>query len=144
MMEGGMKVQAIDHISIAVKSLEKARAMYEGVLGMKVTGQYVMEEKEKIRGVRYRLGDVVLELMEATAPDSEVAKFIERRGEGIFVVSYLVANVGEALKDLKRQGYKLIDEKPREHQGARYAFTLYPKELGGVLTEIVDEPSRDF
>jgi methylmalonyl-CoA/ethylmalonyl-CoA epimerase len=118
--------------------------MYEGVLGMEVTGQYHMESEEKIRGVRYRLGDVVLELMEGTAPDSEVAKFVEKKGEGIFVVSYLVEDVEKALSDLKDEGFTLIDEKPREYKGARYAFTLHPKELCGVLTELVDEPSRDF
>lgn len=139
-----MKVLGIDHISIAVRDLKKAREMYEKVLGLELTGQYIMEETEYIKGVRYRIGDVVLELMESTSPDSEVAKFIEKRGEGIFVVSYLVANVEEALADLKRQGHKLIDEKPREHKGAKYAFTLHPKELCGVLTEIVDEPSKDF
>lgn len=139
-----MNVLSIDHISIAVKDLKKAREIYEKALGIKPQSHYVMEEAEYIKGARYRIGDVVVELMESTSSDGEVAKFIEKRGEGIFLISYLVPDVKEALADLKRQGLKLIDEKPREHEGARYAFTLYPKEFCGVLTEIVDQSSRDL
>ena len=80
-----------------------------------------------------------LELMESTSPEGDVGKFIEKRGEGVFLISYLVSNVEEALADLKAQGHKLIDEKPRSLAGSRYAFINYPKELCGVLTEIMDK-----
>jgi methylmalonyl-CoA/ethylmalonyl-CoA epimerase len=76
--------------------------------------------------------------MKATSPDGEVAKFIEQKGEGIFVVSYEMSDVDEALQQLKSQGRTLIDEKPRHLFGSRYAFTLHPKELCGILTEIID------
>ncbi len=132
-----MKAMRIDHISLAVKDLSKAREAYEKVLGLELDSTYV-SEREKIRVARYYLGDVALELMEPTAPDSEVAKFIERRGEGVFVISYEVGDVDEALAELRKQGCKLIDEKVRHLLGARYAFTLHPKELCGVLTEVID------
>ena len=76
--------------------------------------------------------------MESTSPDGEVAKFIEKRGEGVFLISYKVDDVVEKIKELKEKGYKLIDEKPRELFGNRYAFINYPKEMCGVLTEIID------
>lgn len=132
-----MKVIKIDHISLAVADLNQAREIYEKVLGLELDSTYTAES-EKINVARYYVGDVVLELMESTAPDGEVAKFIEKRGEGIFVISYEVSDVDEALRDLRSQGYKLIDEKPRHLMGGRYAFTLRPKELCGVLTEVLD------
>jgi len=132
-----MKVTRIDHISLAVADLKKAREIYEKVLGLELDSIYIAEN-EKIKVARYYLGDVAIELMESTEPDGEVAKFIEKKGEGIFVISYRVSDVDEALADLRSQGHRLIDEKPRHLMGARYAFTLHPKELCGVLTEIID------
>ena len=132
-----MKVTRIDHISLAVADLDKAREIYEKVLGLELDTIYIAE-KEKIKVARYYLGGVAIELMEATSPEGDVAKFLEKNGEGIFVVSYEVSDVDEALHELKSQGYTLIDEKPRHLLGARYAFTLHPTELCGVLTEIID------
>ncbi len=132
-----MKLQKIDHICIAVRDLEKAREIYEEDLGLELACEYVAES-EKIRVARYYVGDVALELMESTAPDGEVAKFIERRGEGFFLISYRVDNVDEALAELETKGRKTIDQKPRELLGTRYAFVHHPRELCGVLTEIMD------
>jgi methylmalonyl-CoA/ethylmalonyl-CoA epimerase len=132
-----MKLRKIDHICIAVRDLEKARKIYEEDLGLELACEYVAES-EKIRVARYYVGDVALELMESTTPDGEVAKFIERRGEGFFLISYRVDDVDEALAELKAKGRKTIDQKPRELLGNRYAFIHYPKELCGVLTEVLD------
>lgn len=132
-----MKLRSIDHICIAVKDLEKARRVYEDDLGLELHSTYV-SENEKIRVARYYVGDVALELMEPTAPDSEVTKFIEKRGEGFFLISYRVDDVDEALAELKAKGRQLIDEKPRQLMGCRYAFIHHPKELCGVLTELLD------
>ncbi len=76
--------------------------------------------------------------MQATEPDSDVAHFIAKRGEGFFLISYRVDDVGEALAELKAKGRQTIDEKPRELMGCRYAFIHRPKELYGVLTEVLD------
>jgi methylmalonyl-CoA/ethylmalonyl-CoA epimerase len=138
-----MKLRSIDHICIAVKDLEQARQVYEEDLGLELYATYVAES-EKIRVARYYVGDVALELMEATAPDSEVARFIERRGEGFFLISYRVDDVEEALAELKAKGRRTIDERPRELLGCRYAFIHRPRELCGVLTELLDgEFKRD-
>ena len=132
-----MKAKRIDHICIAVSNLDEAKKIYEDVLGLELYCEYIADS-EKIRVARYYLGDVALELMESTSPDGEVAKFIEKRGEGVFLISYAVDNVEDKIKELKDKGYKLIDNKPRELFGNRYAFINPPKEMCGVLTEICD------
>jgi methylmalonyl-CoA/ethylmalonyl-CoA epimerase len=132
-----MKLRSIDHICIAVEDLEKARRVYEEDLGLELHKLYVAES-EKIRVARYYVGDVALELMEATEPDSDVGRFVERRGEGFFLISYRVDDVDEALTELKAKGRQIIDEHPRELMGNRYAFIHRPKELCGVLTEVLD------
>lgn len=136
-----MKLRNIDHICIAVRDLEKARKTYEEDLGLELACEYVAES-EKIHVARYCVGDVALELMESTAPDGEVAKFIEKRGEGFFLISYRVDDVDEALAELKAQGRQTIDHKPRELLGTRYAFVHHPRELCGILTEIMDGEFR--
>lgn len=132
-----MKARKIDHICIAVKELDKAKKIYEKTLGLELATDY-RAESEKIRVARYYIGDVALELMESTSPDGDVARFIEKRGEGVFLISYRVDDVEEGLKELKARGEKLIDKRPRKLMGNRYAFIKPPKEMCGVLTEILD------
>jgi methylmalonyl-CoA/ethylmalonyl-CoA epimerase len=132
-----MKLKAIDHLCIAVKDLDKARRAYEEDLGLELYDLYVAES-EKIRVARYYVGDVALELIEATSPDSEVAKFIRKRGEGFFLISYQVDDVEDALAELRAKGVKTIDQRPRRLKGNRYAFIHFPQELSGVLTELLD------
>jgi methylmalonyl-CoA/ethylmalonyl-CoA epimerase len=132
-----MKLRCIDHICIAVKDLEKAQKIYEEDLGLELHSAYVAES-EKIRVARYYVGDVALELMEATEADSDVGRFLDKRGEGFFLISYRVDDVDEALAELKTKGRQTIDQKPRELMGNRYAFVHRPRELGGVLTELLD------
>lgn len=132
-----VKAEAIDHICIAVRDLEKARQAYEERLGLELAAEYVAES-EKIRVARYYLGQVALELMEPTGPESEVAKFLQRRGEGVFLISYRVPDVEAALAEYHARGEKTIDQKPRRLKGNRYAFIHPPREFCGVLTEILD------
>jgi len=132
-----MNVEKIDHICFAVKDLDAAREKYESILGFKLDTLYTAES-EKIRVARYYVGEVAIELMEATGPESEVAKFIERQGEGFFLISYRVPDVDDALAELGRKKNKLIDDKPRKLMGNRYAFINYPNELNGILTELLD------
>lgn len=132
-----MQAKKIDHICIAVKNLAQAKKTYETVLGLQLAIEYV-EEKEKIHVARYYLGEVALELMEATEPDSDVARFIEKRGEGVFLISYRVDDVVKGLAEMKVRGEETIDKKPREFMGNRYAFLQPPKRMCGVLTEILD------
>ncbi len=132
-----MKAEKIDHICIAVKDLARARKVYEELLGLDPALEYVAET-ENIRVARYYVGEVALELMEPTTPDCEVAKFLARRGEGVFLISYRVDQVEAGLQELKSKGKRLIDESPRSLMGNRYAFVMPPPETFGVLTEILD------
>ncbi|MDH4209402.1 MAG: VOC family protein [Anaerolineae bacterium] len=132
-----MRIEAIDHLCFAVRDLDEARSRYENDLGLELDGFYV-SESEKIRVARYYVGGVALELIEPTAEDSEVAKFLKRRGEGFYLISYRVDDVPSALAELACKGVKTIDKEPRRLMGNRYAFIHLPQELSGVLTEIVD------
>ena len=132
-----MKAQIIDHICIAVRDLGKARGIYEETLGLELSVEYVAES-EKIKVARYYLGETALELMEPTDPDSEVDKFLQKRGEGVFLISYRVDNVIEGLAELKAKGEPTIDKEPRKLMGSHYAFIQPPHRLCGVLTEIID------
>ena len=132
-----MNIRKIDHICFAVRDLAKAKQIYGENLGIVPTVEYVAES-EHIRVARYYIGEVAVELMEATSPEGEVARFVEKRGEGVFLISYRVDDLDSAMEELKGKGAKLIDEKPRCLFGNRYAFIQKPSELGGVLTELLD------
>jgi methylmalonyl-CoA/ethylmalonyl-CoA epimerase len=132
-----MKLQSIDHICFAVKNLAEARKVYEDHLGLAPALEYT-SKKEKIHVVRYWVGEVAVEMLEPTQPDSDVGRFLEKRGEGFFLISYRVENVEEALQELKDKGVDTIDKAPRELMGNRYAFIHKAKELAGILTEVLD------
>jgi len=132
-----MKVKEIDHICLAVKSVQEARKMYEQVLGMEPASEYESPE-ESIKVIRYYVGTVAVEIMEPTTHDCEVARFLEKRGEGVFLISYRVDDVAAALEELHKAGHRTIDRRPRSLLGNRYAFIHPPKEMHGVLTEILD------
>jgi len=132
-----MKTFKIDHIGIAVKSIADARKLYEGILGLKYEGSETVAE-QKVTTAFFPIGDTEIELLESTDPDGPIAKFIEKRGEGIQHIAFRVENIEEALEELKKQGIQLIDQKPRIGAGgARIAF-LHPKATGGVLIELCE------
>jgi methylmalonyl-CoA/ethylmalonyl-CoA epimerase len=132
-----MRTLKIDHIGIAVKSIEEAKKLYEGILGLKYEGSETVAE-QKVTTAFFPIGDTEIELLESTDPEGPIAKFIEKRGEGIQHIAFRVDNIEEALEELKKQGIKLIDEKPRIGAGgARIAF-LHPKATGGVLIELCE------
>jgi methylmalonyl-CoA/ethylmalonyl-CoA epimerase len=132
-----MKLEAIDHLCFAVRDLDRARKAYEEDLGLELDGLYV-SETERIRVARYYVGEVALELIEPTSPDSEVARFLDKRGEGFYLISYRVEDVDEALSELRSKDIKTIDRVPRRLKGNRYAFIHFPGDLSGVLTELLD------
>ena len=130
-----MKVTKLDHIGIAVKDMEEALAFYRDTLGISSVKTEVIED-QKVKVAFLPLGYTELELLESTSPDGPVAKFIEKRGEGIQHVAMRVENIEEALKELKEKDVKLIDQEPRYGAGnARIAF-LHPKATGGILLEL--------
>jgi len=137
-----MKVKKIDHICIAVKNLDEARKTWEPILGKTKPDDSYVDELEKIKVARYWLGEVGFELMESTTPDGDVAKFVERRGEGVMVISLNVDNTRKAMEELKGRGYPFIGG-ARPFRDCEFAF-IHPKKVNGVLLELIDYPWNEF
>ena len=137
-----MKVNKIDHICIAVKDLDAARKIWEPILGKSEPDDPYVDEPEKIRVARYWLGDVGFELMESTSPDGDVAKFIEKRGEGIMLIGLNVDNTRESIEELKGKGYNFIGG-ARPFRDCEFAF-VHPKDVNGVLLELIDYKWDEF
>jgi methylmalonyl-CoA epimerase len=130
-----MKVTKVDHIGIAVRSIDDALAFYRDTLGIDAVGTEIIAD-QKVKVAFLPLGDTELELLESTAPDGPVAQFIEKRGEGIQHIALRVENISDALRELREKNFKLIDEQPRYGAGnAKIAF-LHPKATGGILLEL--------
>jgi methylmalonyl-CoA/ethylmalonyl-CoA epimerase len=126
----------IDHIGIAVKNLEEAVKTFES-LGLKV--KEIEEVKEqKVKVAMLPVGESRIELLEATAEDSAIAKFIANRGEGIHHIAINVENIERSLEHARKAGIKLIDEKPRIGAGGKKVAFLHPKSVHGVLLEFVE------
>jgi len=132
-----MKIEKIDHICFAVKNLEETKRVYREDFGLIPRYEYIAES-EKIKVARYYIGEVAVEFMESTALDGEVAKFIDSRGEGAYLISYKVDDLSKAMQELRDKNIKLIDYQPRELFGTRYAFVHHPNKLHGVLTELLE------
>lgn len=133
-----MEVKApkqIEHIGIAVKDLEKSVELYTEMLGLTCLG-YETVESEKVRVAFLEIGETRLELLEPTSPDSSIAKFIEKRGEGIHHIAIQVDNSTERLEFLKDQGVKLINEVPKQGAHGNLVAFLHPKSTNGVLLEL--------
>jgi methylmalonyl-CoA/ethylmalonyl-CoA epimerase len=135
-----MKVNKIDHICIAVKNLEEAKKKWEPLMGKSKPDDEYIDEPEKINVARYYLGNVGFELMESTTPDGDVAKFIEKRGEGIMLVSFNVDNTRKAMDELKGKGYPFIGG-ARKFRDCEFAF-VHPKAANGVLLEFIDDKTE--
>lgn len=130
-----MKPLVIDHIGIAVKSIDESLKFWEATLGIKCHGVEEVVE-QKVKTAFLPIQDTEIELLEGTSPESPVAKFIEAKGEGIHHLAIRVDNLEETLAELKLKGVRLIDEKPRcGAGGAKIAF-LHPKATGGILLEL--------
>jgi methylmalonyl-CoA/ethylmalonyl-CoA epimerase len=130
-----MKVLKIDHLGIAVHSIEEAKKLFQDTLGLKFEGSETVAE-QKVTTAFFPVGDSEVELLESTAPDGPIAKYLEKRGEGIQHIAFRVENIEEALAELKEKGIRLIDEKPRLGAGGAKIAFLHPKSTHGVLIEI--------
>ncbi|MBW2192352.1 MAG: methylmalonyl-CoA epimerase [Deltaproteobacteria bacterium] len=132
-----MKILKIDHIGIAVGSIDAGKSLWTDALGLTCEGSETVEE-QKVTTAFFPVGESEVELLESTAPDGPVAKFLDKKGEGIHHIAFRVENIEEALEALKEKGVRLIDEKPRRGAGgARIAF-LHPKATNGVLVELCE------
>lgn len=130
-----MKVLKIDHLGIAVNSIEEAKKLFHDILGLEFEGTETVQE-QKVTTAFFPVGDSEVELLESTAPDGPIAKYLEKRGEGIQHIAFRVDNLDQALAELKDKGIRLIDEKPRQGAGGAKIAFLHPKSTHGVLIEL--------
>ena len=133
-----MNVSRIEHIGIAVESLEKAIPYYETLLGIKC---YAIEEvvDQKVKTAFFKVGDTKIELLESTNPEGPIGKFIEKKGQGIHHIAFAFDNVNEALTEVEANGIQLVDKQGRKGaEGLNIGF-LHPKSTFGVLTELCSE-----
>ena len=127
----------IDHLGIAVSSLEKALGFYEQQLGLSVNLRETVEQ-EKVKVAMLPAGDSRIELLEATGPDSAIAKFIEKRGEGLHHVALKVPDLVATVARLKTEGARLLND-PRPGAGGHLYVFVHPSSTGGVLLELIQE-----
>ena len=125
----------IAHLGIAVKDLDAAVRLWKDVLGFPFAGTDEVPE-QKVKVAMFPVGESRVELLAATAPDSPIARHIEKKGEGIQHVAFAVADLEAALAELKARGVALIDEKPRIGAGGHKIAFLHPKSTGGILVEL--------
>lgn len=130
-----MKILKIDHLGIAVNSIIEGRNFWTDVLGLPYEGSETVAE-QKVTTAFFPVGESEVELLESTSPDGPVAKFIEKKGQGIQHVAFRVENIDEALAELKAKGVRLIDETPRIGAGGAKIAFLHPKDTNGVLVEL--------
>ncbi len=130
-----MKITKIDHLGIAVKSIDAGKTFWSDVLGLAFEGSETVET-QKVTTAFFPVGESEVELLESTSPDGPVAKYIEKKGEGIQHIAFRVENIEEALQELKDKGVRLIDETPRIGAGGAKIAFLHPKATAGVLVEL--------
>ncbi|MDO5665639.1 MAG: methylmalonyl-CoA epimerase [Bacteroidia bacterium] len=134
-----MELTHIEHIGIAVNSIEEQLPYYEGVLGLKCYNIETVED-QKVKTAFFMIGQTKIELLEPTSEESTVAKFIEKRGEGVHHIAFATKNLTKALQEVEAKGVRLIDAQPRAGaEGLNIAF-LHPKSTGSVLTELCEHP----
>lgn len=136
-----MKILKIDHLGIAVNSIDSGRKFWEDVMGLHMEGTETVEA-QKVTTAFLPVGQSEVELLESTSPDGPVAKFIEKRGEGFQHVAFRVENIEEALAELKEKGVALIDKSPRMGAGGAKIAFLHPKATAGVLVELCEREEK--
>ncbi len=130
-----MHVKKIDHIGIAVESLDDASAFYRDALGLESLG---VEEvpSQKVRVAMFKVGESKIELLEPTSPDSPIAAFLEKKGQGIHHIAYSVSDASGAVSELLEKEVQMIDKEPRPGAGGSKIAFVHPKSSGRVLTEL--------
>ena len=128
----------IEHIGIAVQSLAEAIPRYEQLLG---TPCYKTElvESEQVNTAFFRVGESKIELLESVHPDGVIAKFIQKRGEGLHHTAYEVDDIEQAMQRLKKEGFTLLNEKPKKGADHKWVCFIHPKQTHGVLIELCQE-----
>ena len=132
-----VKILKIDHLGVAIGSIADGKDFWSDVLGLTCEGSETVAE-QKVTTAFFPVGESEVELLESTAPDGPVAKYIEKRGQGIQHVAFRVENIEEALEELKAKGVRLIDETLRKGAGGAKIAFLHPKSTSGVLVELCE------
>ena len=128
----------IEHLGIAVKSLETSDNLFARLLGKENYKQETVE-REGVTTSFYEVGDSKIELLEATKPDGPVAKFLEKKGEGIHHIAFGVENIYTEIERLKEEGFVFISEEPKDGADNKLVVFLHPKSTNGVLVELCQE-----
>jgi methylmalonyl-CoA/ethylmalonyl-CoA epimerase len=132
-----LKILKIDHVGVAVTSIDDGKAFWSDILGLDCAGEETVAS-QKVKTAFFPVGESEVELLEATAVDGPVATFIEKKGAGFQHIAFRVADIDAALAELKQRNIKMIDEQPRPGAGgARIAF-IHPKATGGILVELCE------
>jgi len=127
--------EKIEHIGIAVKDLQKATELYSSLLGVL---PYKMEEveSEHVKTSFFKTGESKIELLEASHPDSAIAKFIEKKGEGIHHIAFAVSDIKAEMQRLKEEGFQLLSDEPKLGADQKWVCFIHPKSSHGVLIEL--------
>lgn len=128
----------IEHLGIAVKDIKQANKLYESLLGYTHYKTEVVESEGVITSF-FTCGESKIELLEATNPESPIAKFIEKKGEGIHHIAFSVDNLKEEVARLKKEGFIILNEEPKKGADNKWVVFLHPKSTGGVLVELCQE-----
>lgn len=131
-------MKKIEHIGIAVKSIENANQIYTSLLG---ASPYKMEEvkSEGVKTSFFKIGNNKIELLEAINPDSPIAKFIEKRGEGVHHIAFAVDDIQSEIVRLKNEGFIVLNDTPKKGADNKLVVFLHPKSTGGVLVELCQD-----
>lgn len=133
-----MSMENIEHIGIAVRNISEANKIYGTLLGV-APYKTEMVESEGVETSFFKCGESKIELLEATNPTSPIAKFIEKRGEGIHHIAFAVADIKAEIKRLKKEGFVLLNETPKRGADNKWVAFLHPKSANGVLVELCQE-----
>lgn len=132
-----MNLTHIEHIGIAVKSIEASKKFYEEILGLTCYSEEEVKD-QKVKTAFFMIGQTKLELLESTDPEGSIGKFIEKKGEGIHHIAFATKHIEEALIEAEEKGVQVIDKTPRKGaEGLDIAF-LHPKSTAGVLVELCE------
>ena len=132
-----MKILKIDHLGVAVNSIDQGKNFWTDVLGLQFEGSETVAE-QKVTTAFFPVGESEVELLESTSPDGPIAKYLEKKGAGLQHIAFRVENIESALQELKEKGVRLIDEQPRDGAGGAKIAFLHPKATGGILVELCE------
>lgn len=133
-------LEKIDHVGVAVNSVEEVKKLYKEIFGLEPDFDEVIEE-QKVRAVGFKIGGSSIEFLEPTSDESPIARFLEKKGEGLHHIALAVDDIVSVLRNMKAKGLRLIDEEPRiGAEGKKIAF-VHPKSVNGILLELSQETS---